>query len=154
MADAPLLTSIAFQGGGALGAYATGALEYIYEAEPSFKPTCVSGVSIGAFTAAIVASHPEDPVPYLKSFWKELTLSSPFLPPEIERRLALFGNPAFYRPRLDFFSLASWTYLYDLSPIRQTLRAMSTSNASGRAMSAWSSPRPTSSRVTSRSSPT
>ncbi len=48
MADGQLLTSIAFQGGGALGAYATGALNYIYEAQPAFRPTCVSGVSIGA----------------------------------------------------------------------------------------------------------
>jgi len=39
MADDQLLTSIAFQGGGALGAYATGALEYIYEAEPGFMPS-------------------------------------------------------------------------------------------------------------------
>ncbi len=62
MDDDRLLTSIAFQGGGALGAYATGALEYIYERFPRFRPTCFSGVSIGAFTAAIVASHPEDPV--------------------------------------------------------------------------------------------
>jgi NTE family protein len=121
MADGQLLTSIAFQGGGALGAYATGALEYIYEAEPGFRPKCVSGVSIGAFTAAIVASHPDDPVPALKKFWHELTVSSPFLPPAFERRLAIFGNPAFYRPRLDYFTLPSWTYLYDLAPIRRTL---------------------------------
>ena len=121
MADGHLLTSIAFQGGGALGAYATGALDYIYEAQPAFRPTCVSGVSIGAFTAAIVASHPENPVPALKAFWDELTISYPFLPQEIERRLAMFGNPAFYRPRSDFFTLPSWTYFYDLAPIRQTL---------------------------------
>ena len=86
-----------------------------------FRPTCVSGVSIGAFTAAIVASHPDDPVPALKEFWNELTVSCPFLPHDIERRLAVFGNPAFYRPRLDLFTLPSWTYLYDLTPIRQTL---------------------------------
>src|SRR3954469_18758855 len=85
----------------------------IYASEPGFRPSCVSGVSIGAFTAAIVASHPDNPVPALKAFWHELTVSSPFLPQEFERRLAMFGNPAFYRPRLDFFSLASWTYLYD-----------------------------------------
>ena len=121
MAEGQLLTSIAFQGGGALGAYATGVLEYIYEAQPGFIPSCVSGVSIGAFTAAIVASHPEDPVPVLKRFWKELTVASPFLPQEIERRLAIFGNPAFYKPRLDYFSLPSWTYLYELAPIRATL---------------------------------
>ena len=35
--------------------------------------------------------------------------------------MAIFGNAAFYRPRSDFFTLASWTYLYDLGPIRQTL---------------------------------
>jgi NTE family protein len=121
MADGQLLTSIAFQGGGALGAYATGALDYIYEAQPAFRPTCVSGVSIGAFTAAIVASHPENPVPALKAFWDDLTISYPFLSQEIERRLAIFGNPAFYQPRSDFFTLPSWTYLYDLGPIRQTL---------------------------------
>jgi len=121
MADAPKLTSIAFQGGGALGAYATGVLEYLYDAQPGFKPTCVSGVSIGAFTAAIVASHPENPVAVLKEFWHELTISSPFLPQAFERRLVLLGNPAFYRPRLDYFSLLSWTYLYDLSPMRATL---------------------------------
>lgn len=34
MDDDRLLTSIAFQGDGALGAYATGALEYIYERFP------------------------------------------------------------------------------------------------------------------------
>jgi NTE family protein len=115
------LTSIAFQGGGALGAYAAGALDYIYEAQPDFRPACVSGVSIGAFTAAIVASHPDNPVPALKDFWDELTISYPFLPQKIERRLAMFGNPAFYRPRSDYFTLPSWTYLYDLGPIRQTL---------------------------------
>jgi NTE family protein len=70
---------------------------------------------------AIVASHPENPVPALKAFWDDLTISYPFLPQEIERRLAIFGNPAFYQPRSDFFTLPSWTYLYDLGPIRQTL---------------------------------
>ena len=52
-------TAIALQGGGALGAYAFGALKAIYASEPGFRPSCVSGVSIGAFTAAIVASHPD-----------------------------------------------------------------------------------------------
>ena len=31
-----------------------------------FRPSCISGVSIGAFTAAIVASHPDDPLPKLQ----------------------------------------------------------------------------------------
>ena len=58
-------TAIALQGGGALGAYSFGALKYIYESEPSLQLSSISGVSIGAFTAAIVASHPENPIDYL-----------------------------------------------------------------------------------------
>jgi predicted acylesterase/phospholipase RssA len=115
-------TAIAFQGGGALGAYAFGALKRIYEQEPGFRPACVSGVSIGAFTAAIVASHPEGPIPALQAFWDDLTvLHSAFLPPAAERFLAYFGNSAFYWPRLDYFRLPFWTNFYDLSPIRRTL---------------------------------
>jgi NTE family protein len=62
MAETYTKTAIALQGGGALGAYAFGALKRIYESEPNL-PSAISGVSIGAFTAAIVASHPDDPVP-------------------------------------------------------------------------------------------
>jgi predicted acylesterase/phospholipase RssA len=115
-------TAIAFQGGGALGAYAFGALKRLYETEPGFRPACVSGVSIGAFTAAIVASRPEDPIPALQAFWDDLTvLHSAFLPPAAERFLAYFGNAAFYWPRLDYFRLPFWTNFYDLTPIRRTL---------------------------------
>src|SRR3954453_6170468 len=74
-------TAIALQGGGALGAYAFGALKAIYPSEPGFGPSCVSGVSIGAFTAAIVASHPDDQIPALQSFLDELTIPhSPSIP--------------------------------------------------------------------------
>jgi NTE family protein len=115
-------TAIALQGGGALGAYAFGALKAIYASEPGFRPSCVSGVSIGAFTAAIVASHPDDPIPALQSFWDELTIPhSPFIPEFFEPYLSYFGNRAMYSPRLDYFSLPFWTYLYDLSPVRETL---------------------------------
>jgi NTE family protein len=116
-------TAIAFQGGGALGAYAFGAVKRIYESEPNFRPSCLSGVSIGAFTAAIVASHPEDPVPKLQAFWDDLTaLHYAFLPPEADKFLAYFGNSSFYWPRLDYFRLPFWTSFYDLSPIRRTLQ--------------------------------
>jgi predicted acylesterase/phospholipase RssA len=115
-------TAIALQGGGALGAYAFGALRYIYESEPAFRLSCISGVSIGAFTAAIVASHPDDPVPSLRSFWEDLTVfHSSFLPPEAEKYFAYFGNHAFYRPRFDYFDLPFWTNFYELGPIKKTL---------------------------------
>jgi NTE family protein len=122
MAQTHTKTAIAFQGGGALGAYAFGALKRIYESETAFRPSCVSGVSIGAFTAAIVASHPDDPIPELQAFWDDLTVfHSSLLPSEIEKFLAYFGNPAFYWPRLDYFELPFWTNFYDLSPIARTL---------------------------------
>jgi len=122
MAQTHSKTAIALQGGGALGAYAFGALKYIYDSEPSFRPSCISGVSIGAFTAAIVASHPDDPIPSLRAFWEELTVfHSSFLPPEAERYFAYFGNRAFYRPRFDYFDLPFWTNFYELSPIKRTL---------------------------------
>ena len=54
MAETYTKTAIALQGGGALGAYAFGALKRIYESEANFRPSAISGVSIGAFTAAIL----------------------------------------------------------------------------------------------------
>jgi NTE family protein len=65
-------TAIALQGGGALGAYSFGALKYIYESEPDLRLSSISGVSIGAFTAAIVASHSDNPIDHLQSFWRAL----------------------------------------------------------------------------------
>lgn len=115
-------TAIALQGGGALGAYALGALKYIYESEPGFRPSCISGVSIGAFTAAIVASHPDNPIPKLQAFWEDLTVfHSSLLPPDAEKYLAYFGNRAFYSPRLDYVGLPFWTNFYELRPIKKTL---------------------------------
>ena len=115
-------TAIALQGGGALGAYSFGALKYIYESEPDLRLSCISGVSIGAFTAAIVASHPDNPIDHLQSFWKDLTVfHSKLLPAQVERFFAYFGNPNFYLPRQDYYDWPLWTSFYDLSPIKDTL---------------------------------
>jgi NTE family protein len=115
-------TAIALQGGGALGAYSFGALKYIYESEPDLRLSSISGVSIGAFTAAIVASHPDNPIGHLQSFWKDLTVfHSNLLPPQVERFFSYFGNPNFYLPRQDYYDLPLWTSFYDLSPIKGTL---------------------------------
>ena len=115
-------TAIALQGGGALGAYSFGALKYIYESEPNLQLSSISGVSIGAFTAAIVASHPDNPIGHLQSFWKDLTVfHCNLLPAQVERFFAYFGNPNFYLPRQDYYDLPLWTSFYDLSPIKGTL---------------------------------
>jgi NTE family protein len=115
-------TAIALQGGGALGAYSFGALKYIYESEPDLRLSSISGVSIGAFTAAIVASHPDNPIGHLQSFWKDLTVfHSNLLPAQVETFFSYFGNPNFYLPRQDYYDLPLWTSFYDLSPIKGTL---------------------------------
>ena len=123
MAQTHTKTAIAFQGGGALGAFALGALRKIYEAEPDLRPSCVSGVSIGAFTAAIVASHPDDPVSKLEAFWDDISVfHSALLPPHVEKVLAIFGNRGFYWPRWDFTTLPYWDSFYDIEPVMRTLR--------------------------------
>jgi len=122
MANTYSKTAIALQGGGALGAYSFGALKYIYESEPDLRLSSISGVSIGAFTAAIVASRPDNPIDHLQSFWKDLTVfHSKLLPAQVERFFAYFGNPNFYLPRQDYYDLPLWTSFYDLSPIKDTL---------------------------------
>jgi len=115
-------TAVALQGGGAIGAYSFGALKYLYESEPGLRLSAISGVSIGAFTAAIVASHPENPLDCLKSFWRDLTVfHSDLLPADSEKYLAYFGNWNFYLPRRDYYDLPLWTSFYELSPIKATL---------------------------------
>jgi predicted acylesterase/phospholipase RssA len=46
--------AIVLQGGGALGAYEYGVLKALYETRPGFRPAVVTGVSIGAITAAVL----------------------------------------------------------------------------------------------------
>lgn len=58
-----------FQGGGALGAYQAGVYDGIAQAH--IEPTWVSGISIGAINAALVAGNPpEKRVERLHDFWE------------------------------------------------------------------------------------
>jgi len=133
-------TAIILQGGGALGAYELGVLKALYETRPGFKPSVVTGISIGAITAAVLAGAKGDPIQALDRLWREkLTvlptlpffpseyqrLVSAFVPDELEKYLSAWGNPGMYRPRLDYL-YAPWrrTSIYDLQPLRQTLTEM------------------------------
>jgi len=120
-------TAVVLQGGGALGAYECGALQALYEQRPGFEPVAVAGISIGAITAAVLGGARTDPVSALEQLWREkLTVSSPlpfvWLPPELDRALALLGNPGMYRPQGAWLT-APWTLtsLYETGPLRQTL---------------------------------
>jgi len=130
-------TAIILQGGGALGAYELGVLKALYETRPGFKPAVVTGISIGAITAAVLAGAKGDPIQTLDRLWREKLTVLPTLPffptayqqflstlvpDELEKHLSAWGNPGMYRPRLDY-AYAPWrrTSIYDLAPLRETL---------------------------------
>src|SRR5271169_1330261 len=64
--------ALVLQGGGALGAYQAGVYQALHEA--GLEPDWVSGVSIGAINAAIIAGNPpERRLARLQTFWQRIT---------------------------------------------------------------------------------
>jgi NTE family protein len=69
--------ALVLQGGGALGAYQAG----VYEAlrESGINPNWISGISIGAINAAIIAGNSENTrVDRLQRFWNQVTSDVPW----------------------------------------------------------------------------
>jgi predicted acylesterase/phospholipase RssA len=117
----PQIAALVLQGGGALGAYEHGVVRRLFE-EPNLDIRYVSGVSIGAISAAIlVGARNGDPVATLEALWEALAIDAPFLPAAFAASLSNLGNAAFYRLRSDFYGLPFWTSFYDLAPIRRRL---------------------------------
>lgn len=72
---------LALQGGGALGAYQAGAYEAL--AERGVHPNWITGISIGAINAAIIAGNPPDRrIDRLREFWTLVTANAPWHWPE------------------------------------------------------------------------
>lgn len=113
--------ALVLQGGGALGAFALGALRVLY-GEQGYRPDIISGVSIGAITAALLA-RPQggEPLATLEAFWKAVTVEAPFWPEAFQRYASAFGNPHFFTPRTDLWAAAGWTSLYSTAPLKRTL---------------------------------
>jgi NTE family protein len=112
--------ALVLQGGGALGAYEWGAVTRLVEL--GWRPVAVSGVSIGAFNAAAIAGARGGIGETLDALWAAITLPEvPFLPAAQQATLSVFGNPNFYRLRLDVWDAPAWTSLCDVSPILRTL---------------------------------
>lgn len=134
--------SLALQGGGALGSYQAGVYEALDEA--GIRPNRLSGISIGALNAAIIAGNePEQRVARLREFWE--TICSPSLTawwpapnvlPASWRdsldqlfawRTVVTGQTDFFRPRMfppigvGFDSTPDRASWYDTSPLRDTL---------------------------------
>jgi predicted acylesterase/phospholipase RssA len=116
-----MITGLVLQGGGALGAFELGVIEWLLDNRIS--PDVVSGVSIGAINATVLAgSRQADPRDELRALWADLT--TPALPPPFDGangKLSLFGNPGMYAPRVDVLNLWHWTSFYETSPLRATL---------------------------------
>lgn len=133
-------TVMVLQGGGALGAYQAGV--YAGLAEAGVAPDWISGVSIGAINAALIAGNlPEQRVKRLREFWERVSAHAPFVPPlslDPMRPLfnfmsaassVAFGVPGFFSPRIpapfishegNFEALS----LYDTDPLRTSLEEL------------------------------
>jgi len=67
---------LVLQGGGALGAYQAGVFEGL--SEGGYAPDWVTGVSIGAINAALIAGNPpERRVERLRAFWDRVSSGLP-----------------------------------------------------------------------------
>jgi NTE family protein len=132
--------ALVLQGGGALGAYQAGVYEALHEG--GLDPDWISGVSIGAVNAAIIAGNPpQRRIERLRAFWEKVTarriwaytpegdffrqarnVSSSFA-------TACLGQPGFFAPRhpgpwLSVPGASGATSYYDTSPLKETLLAL------------------------------
>ncbi|MGI0086432.1 MAG: patatin-like phospholipase family protein [Nitrosotalea sp.] len=123
---------LVLQGGGSLGAYECGVFKALDKHDVKFD--IVSGTSIGAINAAIIAGSKNDyPSKDLEAFWAAL-IEKPipsFLPEKFRAMLSstyssFYGNPSAFtalwlNPWL-FGASFNHPYLYDTIPMKETLR--------------------------------
>ncbi len=130
--------ALLLQGGGALGAYQAGVYQALHEV--GIEPDFVSGVSIGAINAAIIAGNsPAQRLNKLRAFWEMITDRKiwPFTPDgDLPRKLRnatsswvtmLMGQPGFFAPHvpnpwLSFAGARTATSYYDNMPLRASLQ--------------------------------
>jgi predicted acylesterase/phospholipase RssA len=80
-------------------------------------------VSIGAVNAAAIAGAPGgNIIESLQAVWNAITLPTlPWLPESSQGDMSLLGNPNFWRSRMDYLNLPSWTSLCTTAPMYSTL---------------------------------
>jgi NTE family protein len=131
---------LVLQGGGALGAYQAGVFEGMTEA--GYTPNWVTGVSIGAINAALIAGNPPNKrVARLREFWDLVSSGLPLDPPAFSDPLrtafnhasaalsATLGVPGFYAPRFPPAVFVPLGYpdalsVYDTRPLQGTLERL------------------------------
>jgi NTE family protein len=119
------ITALVLQGGGALGAYEYGVVKALYE-QKDFSPDVICGVSIGAFSAAVIAGAKEGPVEGLTSLWELFTSSNmPFVPHPLQVLMTLPYNAGMYKPSLaGFLNPIGSTHFCDTKPLYDTLNTI------------------------------
>lgn len=138
-AQTPPYVALVLQGGGALGAYHIGAYQALQEA--GYTPQWVTGVSIGAVNAALIAGNaPDQRLQAMEEFWHIISRPSfwdQMMPSSLRRwfntgsaiQALMFGQPNFSRPFFVNPYLApagtpAATGVYDSTPLRETLERM------------------------------
>jgi NTE family protein len=135
--------TLVLQGGGALGAYQVGA--YKAMREYGQEPTVLSGISIGAVNAAIIAGNkPENRLARLEQFWQMVSWpsSTDYAPAALSSgyldamhhaigiwQAFMIGQPNFFKPRwvnpwLATPGTAEATSFEDTSMLRSTLEKL------------------------------
>jgi NTE family protein len=137
--------ALILQGGGALGAYQAGVYQAMAEAD--LHPDWVSGISIGAVNAAIIAGNrPEQRVQQLRAFWETvsqppfgvpnftgLDFHSEYMHAAINQLrswdILLAGAPGFFMPRMPSPLLRppgspEAVSFYDVSALKTTLERL------------------------------
>jgi hypothetical protein len=68
----------------------------------------------------------KDPPVELEAMWRGLKTPAILVPPPVgpAAHMAAVGVPHMYRPRLDYWSLPSWTYAADNTPLKETLERL------------------------------
>ena len=140
---------VVLQGGGALGAYEFGAMTALLELMDEIdipgrtvRLMAVTGVSIGAINAALIAGNrAENRIPRLREFWDRVSSGIPLaVPAPLDWIRVLFnrwsasasmafGVPGFFSPRFPSPLFAppgapGALSLYDTAPLLETLREL------------------------------
>ena len=126
-------TVLVLQGGGSLGAYECGVYKTLDK--HGIKFDVVAGTSMGGINAAIIAGSKSDsPVKNLEDFWLNLaeTATPSFLSQEKRAQLSsmfvsIWGTPnafqpIWFMPNLFNFLNYNRPYLYDVEPLKKTIR--------------------------------
>ena len=113
---------LVLQGGGALGAYEAGAVRKIYEL--GYRPEILTGTSIGAFNAAVLAAPKYgEPHETVQDVWDYLGHEHPFpLFQQYNTAYTSLGHPRFFKLKGSMFGMNRQPSIYDVSPALDTMR--------------------------------